>query len=316
MYPHLSYSAIYFLPDAQWETPTNISMDAMRCEAIGYTYYASGNCPANQNQETCAFNDKYLKCDGSGWCVENGYTLSSCTSPKIVSNPCPSDGSLYKSCECPSTYKYTCSGTGYNSGVGEKCGNEYTECLCSQYYSWNGSTCVHTHSYVCPSGYKESNSGMIEPASTAKVCQLSGCSSTSGLCYKEGHSHSYVCPSGSYASSSSCSYGTSGTVSKVCSCGATSGTCYTCNAAPAHTHSYACTSGYSETCTNGYSDTASKTCSCGAISGTCYACCSTDYKYKCDGTGEAGSGTACGGKYKLCVCTSNYVSFCNVTFCS
>ena len=66
---------------------------------------------------------------------------------------------------------------------------------------------------------------MIEPASTSKVCQLSGCSSTSGTCYKETHSHSYSCSSGY---SSSCSYGYSGTSPKSCWCGATSGSCYSC----------------------------------------------------------------------------------------
>lgn len=66
---------------------------------------------------------------------------------------------------------------------------------------------------------------MISPVNTSKVCQLSGCSSTSGTCYKETHSHSYSCPSGY---STSCSYGYSSSASKTCSCGATSGTCYKC----------------------------------------------------------------------------------------
>ena len=114
---------------------------------------------------------------------------------------------------------------------------------------------------------------MISPKSTSKVCQLSGCSSTSGTCYKEGHTHSYSCPSGSYASSSSCSYGTSGTTSKKCSCGATSGTCYKC---ATHSHSYSCPSGSyssSSSCSYGTDGTTSKVCSCGATSsGTCYYC--------------------------------------------
>jgi hypothetical protein len=61
MYPHLSYSAIYFLPDAQWETPSNISVDASLCESDGYTYYSSGKCPAYYNQETCVFMPYYFK---------------------------------------------------------------------------------------------------------------------------------------------------------------------------------------------------------------------------------------------------------------
>jgi len=326
LFPNLSYSATVFLPDVQNEevfstlsTPPVVSIDSVRCEEVGYTYYASGVCPAYHNQDTCVFSDKYLKCDAEGWCRDNSYTISSCTSPKVVNTQCPNGLSLYKSCVCPSTYKYactgtgyssgngtvceskytkcncstnyvwsgsacvcdssfkySCSGTGYSSGSGASCGGKYKSCNCSTYYSWNGSACAHVHSYVCPSGYSTSSSGMISPVSASKVCQLSGCSSTSGTCYKEGHTHSYSCPSGSYSSSSSCSYGTSGRVSKVCSCGATSSSkCYKC---ATHSHSYSCPSGSyssSSSCSYGTSGTTSKVCSCGATSsGTCYYCAS------------------------------------------
>ena len=123
--PNLSYSATMFLPDAQNEevfnalsTPPVVSIDSVRCEEIGYTYYSSGQCPAYHNQETCVFMDKYLKCNARKWCLDNGYTLTSCTTPKILDTQCPNGTTLYKSCVCPSDYTYTCSGTGYSSGVG------------------------------------------------------------------------------------------------------------------------------------------------------------------------------------------------------
>ena len=222
LFPNVSNSAVYFLPDAQWDAPMNVSIDSSQCEISGYTYYSSGTCPAYHNQETCVFNDKYLKCDATGWCRDNSYTISSCTSPKIVDTQCPNGLSLYKYCACPSTYKYTCTGTGYSSGNGTVCDGKYTKCNCSSLYDWTGSACIHTHSYSCPDGYSTSSSGMISPASTAKTC---ACGATSGSCYKETHSHSYSCTSGY---SSSCSYGYWGTASKKCSCGATSGTCYDC----------------------------------------------------------------------------------------
>ena len=225
LFPNSSYSAVYFLPDAQWDNPINVSIDSSQCEDAGYTYYSSGQCPAYHNQDTCVFSDRYLKCDAEGWCRDNAYTITSCSSPKVVNTQCPNGLSLYKYCVCPSEYKYSCTGTGYSGGSGTACDGKYTKCNCSTYYSWNGSACAHVHSYVCPSGYKETSSGMIEPASTSKVCQLSGCSSTSGSCYKETHSHSYSCSSGY---SSSCSYGYSGTSPKSCWCGATSGSCYSC----------------------------------------------------------------------------------------
>ena len=308
LFPLSTNSAVHFLPDVQSEeilsSPPIASIDSMRCEEVGYTYYSSGTCPAYHNQEICVFHDKYLKCDSTGWCMDNGYATSSCSSPKILDTQCPNNLALYKTCTCPSDYeytcsgtgyssgngtvcdskytkcncstnyvwsgsacvcdsafKYTCSGTGYSSGSGVACGGKYKSCNCSTYYSWNGSSCVHTHSYVCPSGSSTSKSGMITPVSVSKVCALSGCSSTSGTCYKEGHTHSYSCPSG-----------------------------------------------YSTSCSNGYSGTASKRCSCGTTSGTCYACCASTYKYTCSGTGySGGSGSSCNGKYTTCSCASGYI---------
>ena len=55
-----------------------------------------------------------------------------------------------------------------------------------------------------------------------------GCGGTR-LCCK-GHTHSYSCPSGYQSSSCSSSQTQTGTTSKVCSCGAASGTCYSCRA--------------------------------------------------------------------------------------
>ena len=43
---------------------------------------------------------------------------------------------------CGSTYKYTCSGTGYAGGSGTACGGKYTACTCSSGYVWNGSSCA------------------------------------------------------------------------------------------------------------------------------------------------------------------------------
>jgi len=292
LFPNLSYSATVFLPDAQNEevfnslsTPPVVGIDSALCEEIGYTYYSSGTCPAYHKQDTCVFSDKYLKCDAEGWCLDNGYTTTSCSSPKILDVQCPNNLSLYKTCSCPSDYAYSCSGTGYSSGSGTVCDGKYTSCNCSTYYSWNGSVCAHVHSYVCPSGYSASSSGMISPVSAAKVCQLSGCSSTSGVCYKEGHTHSYSCPSGSYSSSSSCSNGTSGTVSKVCSCGATSGTCYKCAT---------CNSSSSNYC---------------YVHSTCHGNCCADGTYQsCDPICGGSGCSACGDKRECSdgSCASSY----------
>ena len=300
LFPNVSNSAVYFLPDAQWDAPINVSIDSSRCEDIGYTYYSSGTCPANHNQDTCVFNSNYLKCDATGWCLDNGYTLSSCTSPKTLSTPCPSNASLYKSCVCPSTYKYACTGTGYTSGSGTACNSKYTSCTCATNYTWSGSACV------CKSSFKYACSGTGYSSGSGAACggKYESCSCanlydwTGSACV---HTHSYTCPSG-YTTSST---GMIDPISadKTCACGAKSGTCYK----EGHSHSYSCTSGYSASCSNGYSSTASKKCSCGATSGTCYACCASTYKYSCSGTGySSGSGTACSGKYTSCNCSTQY----------
>ena len=372
LFPNVSNSAVYFLPDAQsdeiFSSSPIASIDSVRCEEVGYTYYSSGTCPAYHNQETCVFSDKYLKCDGKGWCLDNGYTLSSCPNPKLLTTQCLNGLGYYKSCVCPTTYKYactgtgyssgngtvceskytkcncstnyvwsgsacvcdsafkySCSGTGYSSGSGASCGGKYKSCNCSTYYSWNGSACAHVHSYVCPSGYQASSSGMIAPASKAKVCQLSGCSSTSGACYKETHSHSYSCPSG-YSTSSSGMISPAST-SKVCSCGAKSGTCYK----ETHSHSYYCPSGYSASSSGMVSPTStSKVCSCGAKSGTCYKE-THSHSYSCpSGYSASSSGMvsptstskvcSCGAKSGTCYkethshsysCTSGYSTSCS-----
>ncbi|MBP3514974.1 MAG: hypothetical protein J6K65_02055, partial [Alphaproteobacteria bacterium] len=68
------------------------------------------------------------------------------------------------------------------------------------------------------------------------------------------------------------------TVSKTCSCGAKSGSCYK----EGHSHSYNCPSGYSTTNSwGGSAQTAPKTCSCGAASGTCYKAPAHTHSYSC-----------------------------------
>ena len=128
-----------------------------------------------------------------------------------------------------------------------------------------------------------------------------GCGGTR-LCCKD-HTHSYSCPSG--YSTSNAGMISPITADKVCSCGATSGTCYK----EGHSHSYSCPSGYQESsCSSSQvqTETTSKVCSCGATSGTCYKCKGCSFSNECPGYlfvscnyGIIASCTACGTtKYK------------------
>jgi len=268
-------AGIHLLPDVQNEeisntlsTPPVVSIDSAKCEETGYRYYASGVCPEYHIQEVCVFSDKYLKCDADGWCRKNGYTISSCVSPKIVDAECLNGTPLYKYCICPPAYKYTCTGMGYSSGSGAVCEGNYTSCNCATNYVWNGSACVCDSSfkYSCSGTGYSSGSG-VSCGGKYKSCNCSTYYSWNGSACV--HTHSYTCPSGYKTSSSGMISPVS--TSKVCAlsgCGATSGTCYK----EGHSHSYSCPSGYSTSCSYGYSGTTSKKCSCGAKSGTCYSC--------------------------------------------
>ena len=106
------------------------------CYALGYT---QTSCP----------NGKGVKCPfGNGWycggtaaqdCIKLGYDKD-CTDAGESGNGETCNGK-YQSCTCDSSYKYTCSGTGYSGGSGSACGGKYTACSCASGYEWNGNNC-------------------------------------------------------------------------------------------------------------------------------------------------------------------------------
>ena len=90
----------------------------------------------------------------------------------------------YQSCSCDSSYKYTCSGTGYAGGSGTACGGKYTKCNCSSNYSWNGSSCALS----CSSSYKYSCSGTGYSGGSGSSCggKYTACTCASGYEWKNG----------------------------------------------------------------------------------------------------------------------------------
>ncbi len=87
----------------------------LACDKLGFTYTCTGTGEKGVGNDC---NGKYQGC--------------SCDSPYIWSNG---------TCTCDSSYKYTCSGTGYSGGSGTACGGKYTSCTCASGYEWNGSSC-------------------------------------------------------------------------------------------------------------------------------------------------------------------------------
>ena len=87
----------------------------LACDKLGFTYTCTGSGEKGVGNDC---NGKYQGC--------------SCNSPYAWNG---------SACTCPSTYQYTCSGTGYSGGSGTACGGKYTSCTCASGYEWNGSGC-------------------------------------------------------------------------------------------------------------------------------------------------------------------------------
>ena len=91
------------------------------CTALGYT---ESSCP-NGKGVKCPFGNKWF-CGGDSTtiCKQEGFT-NACTGAGQFGKG-ESCANLYKQCDCQSTYKYTCSGTGYSGGTGSACNGKYT----------------------------------------------------------------------------------------------------------------------------------------------------------------------------------------------
>ncbi len=267
--------------------------------------YTSSNCSGEYQPSGGSCDGKYNACSPKP-CTSGGYYAEQQTD-RICS------AVTYGGRTCYSCYQPQCSAGGYETAT-----QSGYRCSAVAYY---GRTCYSCKNDTCPSGYGKSSCGSAyHQTGTAKT-------EAGSTCYACAE-HSYSCPSGTQASSSGLI--TPVTVSKTCSCGAKSGSCYkeghshsyscpsgysatnswggsaqtvsktcscgaasgTCYKAPAHTHSYSCPSGYSISCSNGYTATKSKVCSCGATSGTCYKCKSTSGG-KCKVKAECGGISYC-----------------------
>ena len=99
------------------------------CATLGYT---ESSCP-NGKGVKCPFGSKWF-CGGDSTtiCKQEGFT-NACTGAGQLGKG-ESCANLYKQCDCQSTYKYTCSGTGYSGGSGSACNGKYTACKCATNY--------------------------------------------------------------------------------------------------------------------------------------------------------------------------------------
>ena len=108
------------------------------CESCTGTKYKT-KCDTNSSN-----TGTYIDCGsatGSGTsCIDDtGVYYTKCTCPNMyVWN------ATTKKCVCSTSYRYTCTGSGYSGGSGASCGGKYTKCNCQSGYSWSGGSCKKT----------------------------------------------------------------------------------------------------------------------------------------------------------------------------
>ena len=111
------------------------------CATLGYT---ESSCPNGGIK--CPFGSKWF-CggDSTAICKQEGFT-NACTGTGQIGKG-ESCANLYKQCDCQSTYKYTCTGTGYSGGTGSACSGKYTACKCATNYVWKDGACKPKEDY-------------------------------------------------------------------------------------------------------------------------------------------------------------------------
>ncbi|MFR1367033.1 MAG: hypothetical protein ACLSBF_01430 [Alphaproteobacteria bacterium] len=276
------YNLYATCPSPKLSTGVVHPVAGMTCQKSCYCpseyIYSSSNCAGEYQVSGTACDGKYNACSPKP-CTSGGYYAEQQTE-RICS------AVTYGGRTCYSCYQPQCSAGGYETST--KSGYR---CSTVAYY---GRTCYSCKNDTCPSGYGKSSCGSAyHQTGTAKT-------EAGSTCYACAE-HSYSCPNGTQASSSGMI--TPVAVSKTCSCGAKSGSCYK----EGHSHSYNCPSGYSATNSwGGSAQTAPKTCSCGVASGTCYKAPAHTHSYSCPSGYQASScsssQTQTGTTSKVCSC--------------
>ena len=146
------------------------------CAALGYTDSA---CPGSGVK--CPFGNSWY-CGGGAAedCTKLGYDKD-CTGAGESGSGETCNGK-YKTCTCDSSYKYTCSGTGYAGGSGTACGGYYTKCNCASPYTWSSDTCKCDSSYA----YACTGTGYSGGVGTACGGKYAACTCASGYEWKDG----------------------------------------------------------------------------------------------------------------------------------
>ena len=236
------------------------------------TQYCDGkcikkSCTPTANQSNCT--NGMQNCDNG--CGQNTRKCCVACTHKITTKPANSSYT-YSSCNDGSGSHQIQTGWKCNPGYHEKNGGCEKDCIANTCSGYTLSACPANA--TCSSCSKQTTTC----GGGGTVYKMTGCNSGYHQSGNTCVAHSYTCPSGYQASACSSSQVQTGTTSKKCSCGATSGTCYACRA---------------KTC----EEQGKKTCN-----GSCIS------------TSECCGGCSSGKKCSNGTCVT--VSTCNVKFCS
>ena len=142
--------------------------------------------------------------------ANSSYTYCSCTDDSGTKQ-------IQCGCTCNAGYHLK-NGTCGSGGICEK------DCIANTCSGYTLATCpAHANCTSCSKQTTGCTGG-------GTVFKMTGCQSGYHQSGNSCVAHSYTCPSGYQASACSSSQVQTGTTSKKCSCGATSGTCYACRA--------------------------------------------------------------------------------------
>ena len=119
------------------------------CSDYKYTSIPSGYV-SNGECQSCNGKKYKIKCDPQKYvsgssCGTQGGSGSTCSDDYGTSYTqcnCPNNyewSSSQKKCVCATSFKYSCSGTGYSGGDGNSCDNKYAKCKCANGFTWNAS---------------------------------------------------------------------------------------------------------------------------------------------------------------------------------
>ena len=232
------------------------------------------------NGDSFGGNDNDFELNDKDRCFNEGYKVTDCPDGyKPGGKKCPY-GPYYSDCVsiCPSSY-VTCEPPYH--GVGEACGGKYASCECTP--------CGVGYDYTTiPEGYIADGAACVDcDGATKYKIKINPCDGFQDCGSMGGEVGAKTCLSGSQIKYDNC---------KACP---NLGTLSSCPSPFTCTYEECSNRYYKTGCQSGYNWNPSTQ--------TCTQKCDSSYQYTCTGANESLSGTACGGKYKSCLCLNGYV---------